>query len=166
MLLFISSPHQYFSISTVGCQLVSPLRLKFCSIFPDSIKILSVSWRKLWKSWNTLAIWEKMLYNIACVNHYISSDQWNPGWKCNTPRKIRKIRKIKEKSMKHRRILSILLAAATAVSVAGCSKNETSGSESSAPDDSSSPAGVQTASNVSANGWESVSYTHLTLPTN
>ena len=56
--------------------------------------------------------------------------------------------------MKHRRILSILLAAATAVSVAGCSKNETSGSESSAPDDSSSPAGVQTASNVSANGWE------------
>ena len=51
--------------------------------------------------------------------------------------------------MKHRRILSILLAAATAVSVAGCSKNETSGSESSAPDDSSSPAGVQTASNVS-----------------
>lgn len=61
---------------------------------------------------------------------------------------------IKEKSMKHRKILSILLAAATAVSVAGCSKNETSGSESSAPDDSSSPAGVQTASNVSANGWE------------
>ena len=56
--------------------------------------------------------------------------------------------------MKHRKILSILLAAATAVSVAGCSKNETSGSESSAPDDSSSPAGVQTASNVSANGWE------------
>ena len=56
--------------------------------------------------------------------------------------------------MKHRRILSILLAAATAVSVAGCSKNETSGSESSAPDDSSSPAGEQTASNVSANGWE------------
>ena len=32
---------------------------------------------------------------------------------------------IKEKSMKHRKILSILLAAATAVSVAGCSKNET-----------------------------------------
>ena len=56
--------------------------------------------------------------------------------------------------MKHRRILSILLAAATAVSVAGCSKNETSGSESSAPDDSSSPVGEPTASNVSANGWE------------
>ena len=56
--------------------------------------------------------------------------------------------------MKHRKILSILLAAATAVSVAGCSKNETSGSESSAPDDSSSPAGEPTASNMSANGWE------------
>ena len=61
---------------------------------------------------------------------------------------------IKEKSMKHRKILSILLAAATAVSVAGCSKNETSGSESSAPDDSSSPAGEPTASNMSTNGWE------------
>ena len=46
---------------------------------------------------------------------------------------------IKEKFMKHRKILSILLAAATAVSVAGCSKNETSGSESSAPDDSRTP---------------------------